>query len=146
MNCSCLPGRRRAGQDEDAGADDGADTKRNQAPRTQRLAQPPLRTLRDAAISASMLRVRREPRLGIAACALTYYRLRVWPLTICLTFFFMEPRATVDARFAFGAAFLRAARFSFLRSSVDSVFFVFIVYLLSGLVRPAYFSTSFFNP
>jgi len=45
----------------------------------------------------------------------------------------MEPRATVDARFGFGAAFFRAARFSFLRSSVDSMLFVFIVSLLSDL-------------
>jgi hypothetical protein len=48
-------------------------------------------------------------------------------LTICFTFFFCDPRATPAARFALGAAFLRAARFNALRSSVDAAFFVFIV-------------------
>ena len=41
-----LAGRRRAGQNENAGADYGSDTERRQAPRTQRLAQLPLRMLR----------------------------------------------------------------------------------------------------
>ncbi len=54
------------------------------------------------------------------------YRFRVWPLDMILTFFFMEPRGTVESLFAFGAAFLRAARFSFLRSSVLSTLEVFI--------------------
>ena len=62
----------------------------------------------EPAISASMLRVRRSCRAHRNACA--------GPCTICLTFFFCDPRATPAARLAFGAAFLRAARFSFLRS------------------------------
>ena len=67
------------------------------------------------------------------------YRLRTaWPFTICFTFFFIDPRATVDARFAFGAAFLRAVRFSFLRSVVSRLF-VFIVYLLSDLFQARVF-------
>src|SRR6185312_12680760 len=81
----------------------------------------------EAAISASIPRVR-------SSLFKTGYRLRTcWPLGICLTFFLLEPRATVEGRLAFGAAFLRAARFSFLRSSVDSIFLVFIV---SFIVRP----------
>lgn len=39
-----------------------------------------------------------------------------------LTFFFLEPRGSV--RFALGAAFLRAARFSFFRSSLSSILVV----------------------
>src|SRR3569833_3910688 len=95
----------------------------------------------EAAISASIPRVR-------SSLFKTSYRLRTcWPLGSCLTFFLFEPRATVEARLAFGAAFLRAARCSFLRSSVDSIFFVFIVsFYRQTFVRPAYFSTSFFNP
>ena len=38
-----------------------------------------------------------------------------------LDFFFMEPRATPAARLALGAAFLRAARFSFLRSALSVI-------------------------
>ncbi len=69
------------------------------------------------------------------------YRFR-WPCTIFLIFFFMEPRATPAARLAFGAAFLRAARFTFLRSALSVIFLVFIQLFFN----PAYFSTSFFNP
>jgi hypothetical protein len=43
---------------------------------------------------------------------------------------------------AFGAAFLRAARFTFLRSALSVIFLVFIQLFFN----PAYFSTSFFNP
>ena len=42
LELQVLPGRRGAGQDENAGADDGSDTKGGQAPRTQRLAQLPV--------------------------------------------------------------------------------------------------------
>ena len=45
-----------------------------------------------------------------------------WPRTIFLTFFLAEPRGVV--RLALGAAFLRAARLTFLRSSLSSIFFV----------------------
>src|SRR5580658_545632 len=38
----------------------------------------------------------------------------------------MEPRATPDARLALGAAFLRAARFTFLRSALSVIDLVFI--------------------
>jgi len=40
----------------------------------------------------------------------------------------MEPRATPDARLAFGAAFLRAARFTFLRSALSVIDLVFILF------------------
>jgi hypothetical protein len=39
---------------------------------------------------------------------------------------FCDPRATPDARLAFGAAFFRAARFNFFRSALSVIFFVFI--------------------
>jgi hypothetical protein len=45
-----------------------------------------------------------------------------WPRTNFLTFFLLEPRGVV--RLALGAAFLRAARFTFLRSILSSIFFV----------------------
>ena len=57
------------------------------------------------------------------------YRL-LCPRTIFLTFFLAEPRAWV--RFAFGAAFLRAARFAFLRSSAES----FDVFAMMNLFLP----------
>ena len=69
------------------------------------------------------------------------YRFR-WPCTIFLTFLFWEPRATPEARFGLGAAFLRAARFTFLRSALSVMFLVFIQLFFN----PAYFSTSFFKP
>lgn len=59
---------------------------------------------------------------------LAIYRFRC-PFTSFFTFFFMEPRATPDARFARGlavSAFLRAVRFSFLRSTLSVTVFVFI--------------------
>jgi len=55
----------------------------------------------------------------------------LWPFTIFLTFFFIDPRATPAARFALGAAFLRDALFSFLRSGLSVIFFVFILGLLT---------------
>ncbi len=64
------------------------------------------------------------------------------PLSLCLTFFFLDPRATPDARLAFGAAFLRAARFSVFRSALSSN--VFRIH--SSTLIPAYFSIIFFNP
>ncbi len=45
-----------------------------------------------------------------------------WPRAIFFTFLFREPRGVV--RLALGAAFLRAVRFSFLRSALSSIFFV----------------------
>src|SRR5580658_3708203 len=46
----------------------------------------------------------------------------------------MEPRATPDARLALGAAFLRAARFTFLRSALSSICLVFILFEYSILL------------
>jgi hypothetical protein len=45
-----------------------------------------------------------------------------------LTFFLLEPRGAVRA--ALGAAFLRAARFTFLRSALSSIDFVFAIHIL----------------
>jgi hypothetical protein len=52
------------------------------------------------------------------------YRL-LCPRTSFRTFFLFEPRGVV--RFALGAAFLRAVRFTFLRSAVSSIDFVFAI-------------------
>ena len=54
------------------------------------------------------------------------YRLEV-PRVSFLTFFFAEPRGVV--RFAFGAAFLRAARFTALRAALSVVALVFAILL-----------------
>jgi hypothetical protein len=51
-----------------------------------------------------------------------------WPRAIFFTLRFAEPRGTV--RLAFGAAFFRAARFAFLRSSLLS----FLVLAMNALV------------
>src|SRR5579863_1789619 len=53
---------------------------------------------------------------------------------MCCTFFFMEPRATPDARLALGAAFLRAARLTFLRSALSVIDLVFILFKCSVLL------------
>jgi len=53
------------------------------------------------------------------------------------TFFFFSPRAPV--RLALGAAFLRAARFSFLRSSLSSIL---VVSATSNLFRCNLFRVS----
>src|SRR6202167_3641771 len=53
---------------------------------------------------------------------------------MCCTFFFMEPRATPDARLGLGAAFLRAVRFTFLRSALSSICLVFILFEYSILL------------
>src|SRR5271166_338012 len=47
----------------------------------------------------------------------------------------MEPRATPEARLALGAAFLRAARLTFLRSALSSICFVFIPVVCSILLN-----------
>ena len=62
------------------------------------------------------------------------YRL-LWPRDSFLIFFFLEPRGSV--RFALGAAFLRAARFNFLRSCVSSIFVVFAMMSRFLKCRPA---------
>jgi hypothetical protein len=54
------------------------------------------------------------------------YRL-LWPREAFLTFALFSPRAPV--RGAFGAAFFRAARFTFLRSSLSVMLLVFAMYL-----------------
>src|ERR1700730_1346429 len=82
----------------------------------------------EAAISASMLLVRNS---GEATVRVRDYRLR-WPLVIFWTFFLFEPRDTPAARLAFGAAFLRDVRFSFLRS-VRSL--TCLVFILPGFLR-----------
>ena len=55
------------------------------------------------------------------------------------TFFFSEPRATPEARLALGAAFLRAARFTFLRSALSVMVFVFILVRCSILLDSCVF-------
>jgi len=54
-----------------------------------------------------------------------------WPRVSFLIFFLLAPRAPV--RFALGAAFLRAVRFSFFRSSLSSIFVVSATRYLSSL-------------
>jgi hypothetical protein len=54
------------------------------------------------------------------------YRL-LWPREAFLTLALFAPRAPV--RGAFGAAFFRAARFTFLRSILSVMLFVFAMYL-----------------
>src|SRR4051812_28163642 len=54
-------------------------------------------------------------RAFAASGAVPRYRFR-WPCAARFTFFFKDPRATPEARFALGAAFLRAARFNFFLS------------------------------
>ena len=55
------------------------------------------------------------------------------PRAIFLTFFFFDPRGSV--RFALGAAFLRAARFSFFRSSLSSILVVSATWFLFRFYR-----------
>src|SRR5271155_5554462 len=95
-----------SGDCENAGSDDRSHSQRDQAPHAQRLFEPPVRLFGSRnesvdAFGAEELVHRRN--------ALVHYRF-LWPFVICCTFFFMEPRATPDARLAFGAAFLRAVR------------------------------------
>ena len=74
--------------------------------------------------SRSLTRTAREFS-SRAAQSTACYRLRC-PCAWWRIFFFIDPRATPAARFAFGAAFLREVRFSFLRSALSVTFFVFI--------------------
>jgi len=67
-------------------------------------------------------------RLEAGGWPLLLYRL-LWPRTSFRTFFFCEPRGVV--RFALGAAFLRVARFTFLRSALSAIDFVFAIRILS---------------
>ena len=108
-----LSRRRRARQDENAGADHRTNSERRKTPRPERPAQSPPRLIRarDQSIDA----------LG----ADKTHRLR-WPLTSFLTFFLFAPRAVPAGRGCLGAAFFRAARFSFFRSSRSSILVVFI--------------------
>ena len=59
------------------------------------------------------------------------YRL-LWPFDILRIFFLFDPRGVV--RFAFGAAFFRAARFNSFRSALSSIFVVFAIMSLSGVL------------
>jgi len=63
----------------------------------------------------------RWPTASITSTLFSLYRFD-WPRAIFFTFFFAEPRGSV--RFALGAAFLRATRFSFFRSSLSSTLVV----------------------
>ena len=84
----------------------------------------------DAAISASMLLVRN--RCDTPAD----YRLR-WPCAARLIFFFIDPRATPEARLVLGGAALRALRFSFFRSVRSVTVFVFIsLFSILRIFRP----------
>ena len=65
------------------------------------------------------------------------YRL-LWPRDAFLTLALFSPRAPV--RGPFGAAFLRAARFTFLRSSLSVMLLVFAMYL-ANLSITAIFET-----
>jgi len=56
-----------------------------------------------------------------------FYRLD-WPRTSFFSFFLLEPRGVV--RLALGAAFLRVARLSFLRSCLSSILVVSATYNL----------------
>src|SRR5436305_1378966 len=88
----------------------------------------------EAAIRASMLLVRSRELIGSYNLQPTThprerqrtYRLRC-PFVIFFTRFFMDPRATPEARLGLGAAFLRWARFNFFRSALSVIFLVFIL-------------------
>jgi hypothetical protein len=118
-----LAGRRRAGEDENAGADHRADAERGEAPRPRcaGVSSPDLRRRRSVHRCSSSGKAH-----GGGPCAPP----RPLPLALALRLvadlLLFEPRATPAARFALGAAFLRAVRFSFLRSMVSVTFFVFI--------------------
>ena len=57
------------------------------------------------------------------------YRL-LWPFVTLRVFFLFDPRGVV--RLAFGAAFLRAARFNVFRSALSSIFVVFVILFLGA--------------
>ena len=56
-----------------------------------------------------------------------------WPRANFFTFFLLEPRGAV--RLALGAAFLRAARFTFLRSALSSILVVLATYTSFAAVK-----------
>ena len=100
----------------------------------------------------------RDPRVRSAADAATplswiAYRL-LWPREAFFTLALFSPRAPV--RGPFGAAFFRAARFTFLRSSLSVMLLVFAMYLANLSISAIFgtqrrsnwanFSTSFFTP
>ena len=59
-NGECFAGRRRSGQDEDAGADDRSDAESRQAPRARASCCSRLSGSSESAISASMFLVRKQ--------------------------------------------------------------------------------------
>ena len=67
----------------------------------------------------------RQPETMNQKLETCFYRF-LWPFVNFFTRFFSDPRATPEARLGLGAAFLRDARFSFLRSVLSVIFFVFI--------------------
>jgi hypothetical protein len=66
------------------------------------------------------------------------YRL-LWPREAFLTLALFAPRAPV--RGAFGAAFFRAARFTFLRSTLSVMLLVFAMYLANLSFQVRFFET-----
>src|SRR5262249_16871745 len=115
-----------SGERENSRADHRAHAERGETPRTKRLAQPLVRILGSGNERVDTLGAE-ELAHGCerGGCTPRVYLLR-WPCAIFLTFFFSDPRATREARLALGAAFLRAARFSFLRSALSVMFVVFM--------------------
>jgi hypothetical protein len=74
--------------------------------------------------SPQMSTVTSDGRAGHSSLLLYFLR-GATPGPFFFTLGLREPRGSV--RFGLGAAFLRAARFSFLRSSLSLMFFVFII-------------------
>lgn len=68
-----------------------------------------------------------RPASAIQGRGTAVYRL-LWPRVSFFIFFLFDPRGVVRA--ALGAAFLRAVRFTFLRSALSSIDFVFAILVL----------------
>jgi len=62
-------------------------------------------------------------------------------LAITLHLAFLGNARTPEARFGFGSGLLAAVRFAFFRSSVSSMFFVFMI-----AFKPAYFVDQLLQP
>src|SRR6185503_21122039 len=140
LELQVLPGRRRAGQDKNAGADDGPDAQTNQAPRTQRLAQSPLRRFRsgDQRIDSASAQQPVQDRL---------------PLANLLAFGDLLDLFLVGAARHGGGPLGFRSRLLAGRALQLLTFFrrfnllgIHRVFYRQTFVRPAYFSTSFFNP
>ena len=83
-----------------------------------------------------------EPERCAEQCSAPFkhdaYRL-LWPREAFLILALFAPRA--PARGPLGAAFLRAARFTFLRSSLSVMLLVFAIYLANLSVGAIFFGT-----